>query len=61
MKMTVFQRPTLPVQHIDDFINQQRQELTHLEFDDPEFDRVNQEIIEAYQAMARGESHVVPF
>lgn len=61
MSMTVFQRPTLPVQPIDDFINQQRQELTHLEFDDPEFDRVNREIIEAYQAMARGESHVVPF
>ena len=61
MKMTVSQRPTLSAQPIDDFINQQRQELTHLEFDDPEFDRVNREIIEAYQAMARGESHVVPF
>lgn len=61
MKMTVLKRPTLSVQFIDDFINQQRQELTHLEFDDPEFDRVNLEIIEAYQAIARGESHVVPF
>ena len=61
MKMTVSQRSTLSVQPIDDFINQQRQELTHLEFDDPEFDRVNREIIEAYQAIARGESHVIPF
>ena len=59
--MTVSRQPTLSVQPIDDFINQQRQELTHLEFDDPEFDQVNREIIEAYQAMARGESHVVPF
>ena len=38
--MTVFMN-TLFVQPIDHFINQQRDELMHLEFDDPEFDRVN--------------------
>lgn len=52
---------TLFVQPIDHFINQQRQELMHLEFDDPEFDRVNNEIILAYREMARGESHHVAF
>jgi glycine cleavage system aminomethyltransferase T len=46
---------------IDHFINQQRQDLHHLEFDDPEFDVVNQSIIDAYAAIARGETHIVHF
>ena len=58
--MTVFM-DTLPAQPIDHFINQQRQELMHLEFDDPEFDRVNSEIIWAYREIARGETHHVAF
>lgn len=46
---------------IDTFINQQKRDLDHLEFDDPEFDVVSDRIIEAYRLMAMGESHVVHF
>lgn len=46
---------------IDTFIAQQKDELSHLEWDDPEFDRVNKEITEAYAAIARGETHHVKF
>lgn len=46
---------------IDAFIAQQRRDLEHLEFDDPEFDVVQQNIIDAYRAISRGESHFVHF
>ena len=46
---------------IDHFINQQKRDLDHLEFDDPEFDVVQQNIIDAYRAIANGETHVVHF
>lgn len=46
---------------IDTFINQQKADLDHLEFDDPEFDVVSDRIIEAYRLLAKGESHVVHF
>jgi len=46
---------------IDTFINQQKADLDHLEFDDPEFDVVSDRIIEAYRLIAKGESHVVHF
>lgn len=49
------------ITQIDDFINQQKADLDHLEFDDPEFDVVSDRIIEAYRLMAMGESHVVHF
>jgi hypothetical protein len=49
------------VTRIDTFINQQKVDLDHLEFDDPEFDVVSDRIIEAYRLLAKGESHVVHF
>lgn len=46
---------------MDNYIAQQKRDLSHLEFDDPEFDLVNERLIEAYSMIARGESHVVSF
>lgn len=53
--------PDPRVTPIDTFINQQKRDLDHLEFDDPEFDVVSDRIIEAYRLMAMGESHVIHF
>jgi hypothetical protein len=53
--------PDPRVTRIDTFINQQKADLDHLEFDDPEFDVVSDRIIEAYSLLAKGESHVVHF
>ena len=53
---------TIPqVTQLDHYIAQQKRDLSHLEWDDPEFDTVNDNIVEAYRAMARGETHHVPF
>ena len=46
---------------MDNYIAQQKRDLSHLEFDDPEFDLVQARIVEAYSMIARGESHVVSF
>ena len=49
------------VTQLDHYIAQQKRDLSHLEWDDPEFDRVNDLIIEAYSALSRGETHHVSF
>ena len=49
------------VTQLDHYIAQQKRDLSHLEWDDPEFDRVNDLIIEAYAALSRGETHHVSF
>ena len=46
---------------VDLFIQQQRQALECLGFDDPQFDKVSLEITEGYRLIAEGKSHVVMF
>jgi hypothetical protein len=50
---------TLPAQPIDHFINQQRQEIMHLEFDDPEFNHANNDLVLEYREVARWDNHHV--
>jgi len=46
---------------MDNYIAQQKRDLSHLEFDDPDFDLVNERLIEAYAALAAGEAYHVRF
>ena len=46
---------------MDNYIAQQKRDLSHLEFDDPDFDVVNERLIEAYAALAAGEAYHVRF
>ena len=46
---------------MDNYIAQQKRALSHLEFDDPEFDLVNDRLIQAYAALAAGEAYYVRF
>ena len=49
------------VTQLDHYIAQQKRDLRHLEWDDPEFNAVNDAVIEAYAALARGEAFYVSF
>lgn len=49
------------VTQLDHYIAQQKRDLSHLEWDDPEFDTVTDNIVEAYAALSRDETHYVSF
>ena len=46
---------------MDNYIAQQKRDLSHLEFDDPEFDLMNERYDEACAALAAGEAYHVRF
>lgn len=46
---------------IDHYLTQARRDLDHLDWDDPEFDEVNERIVEAFAMISRGETHVIRF
>lgn len=46
---------------IDTYLHHKKAELSRLDFDDPAFDQVSQEIVECYREIARGEAYVVRF
>lgn len=46
---------------IDTYLHHKKAELSRLDFDDPAFDQVTQEIVECYREIARGEAYVVRF
>jgi hypothetical protein len=52
---------TPKVTQLDYYIAQQKRDLSHLEWDDPEFDTVTDNIVEGYRDISRGETHYVPF
>jgi len=46
---------------VDHHLAQAKRDLDHLEWDDPEFDIVNERLIQAYAALAAGEAYYVRF
>ena len=46
---------------VDHHLAQAKRDLDHLEWDDPEFDIVNERLIQAYAALAAGEAYHVRF